>query len=71
MRLLALTLLLATTATAGERQFVDVTPTFVPPSMSGVKAFIMHGRPDAVAHGSSRPTLPVIANHRASRFACP
>ena len=101
MRLLAVTLLLATTATAGERQFVDVTPTFVPPSMSGgdifryycatchgrdargngpvarelktrpanltklsannygefpverVKAFITHGRPDAVAHGSS------------------
>ena len=35
IRLLSIALLFATTATAGERQFVDVTPTFVQPSMSG------------------------------------
>lgn len=49
MRLLSIALLFATTAAAGKGQFVDVTPTFVPPSMSGRDIFryycaTCHGR---------------------------
>jgi len=37
--LVGIALIVATTATAVERQVVDVTPTFVPPSMSGRDIF--------------------------------
>ena len=61
MRLFGIALLFATAATAGEIQFVDVTPTFVPPSMSGRDTFnyycaSCHGR-DARGNGPVASTL--------------
>ena len=61
MRLFGIALLFATAATAGEIQFVDVTPTFVPPSMSGRDTFnyycaSCHGR-DARGNGPIASTL--------------
>jgi len=55
MRLLGIGLLFATTATVGEPQFVDVTPTLVQPSISGRDTFryycaSCHGR-DARGNG--------------------
>jgi mono/diheme cytochrome c family protein len=47
-QLLGLMLLFATTAMAGEPQFVDVTPTFVQPSMSGRDIFTYYC---ATCHG--------------------
>ena len=61
MRLLGVMLLVATTAGAGEGQFVDVTPTFVQPSMSGRDIFryycaTCHGR-DARGSGPAASAL--------------
>lgn len=61
MRLLAIALLLATTATAGEPQSVNITPTLVMPSMSGPDIFryycaTCHGR-DARGKGPTASAL--------------
>src|SRR5688572_15051913 len=60
MRLLGLALLFATTAAAGEAQVVDVTPTFVPPSMAGRDIFRYYC---ATCHGrEARGNGPVAAD---------
>ena len=61
MPLVGVALFIATTAVAGERQFVDVTPTFVQPSMSGRDIFryycaTCHGR-DARGRGPAASAL--------------
>ena len=61
IRFLGMALIVATTGTAGECQVVDVTPTFVPPSMSRRDIFryycaTCHGR-DARGDGPVAPAL--------------
>lgn len=79
MRLFGIALLFATAATAGEIQFVDVTPTFVQPSMSGRDTYryycaSCHGR-DARGNGpvaaalKTRPAdLTKLAANNGGRF---